>query len=219
MKKIVYAILACIIIAGIAITFTVGVNVDIIYSKNVEIDIYIGKTVELEEIKQLAKEVFQNEKIMVQEIELFKDMVSIKMPEKSDEELKESIEKLNTKINEKYGTENKVEDNIAIIHNPKIKLSSIIKPYIIPVGISMIIIMIFVGIRYKKLGMIKIIANYILWTGVVASVYLSLIAITRIPINRLTIPIGLTLYIITITSLSFMNERKLENAIKSEKNK
>ena len=56
MKKIIYAILACIFIAGVIITLTMGLKADIIYSKNVEIDIYIGKQVELKEIKAMAKE-------------------------------------------------------------------------------------------------------------------------------------------------------------------
>lgn len=219
MKKIIYGILACMIIAGTIITFTIGLNVDIIYSKNVEIDVYIGKAVEIEEIKQLAKEVFPDEKIIVQEIEMFKDMVSITMEDKTDEELKEPVEQLNSKINEKYGTENTVEDSITIVHNPKVKLSSILKPYLVPVGISAIIILIFVGIRYKKLGTTKTIISYVLYTGIVELTYLSILAIIRFPINRLVVPIGLVLYITTITSLSFIKEKKLSNTIQSENNK
>ena len=219
MKKTVYGVLACIIIIGGIILFTIGLNVDIIYSKNVEIDVYIGKTVDLREIKQIVKEVFPNEKIIVQEIEMFNDMVSIIMKDKTDEELKEPIEQLNTKINEKYGVENVVEEDIEIVHNPKIRLSSILKPYILPVGISMIIILIFVGIRYKNIGTAKTAASYLIYTVVVEMVYLSLLAITRFPINRLVVPIGILLYIITITSLSFMNENKLSNKIISEKSK
>lgn len=219
MKKVVYGILACIIVIGAIITFTIGLNVDIIYSKNVEIDIYIGKVVNLNEIKQLAKEVFPNERMIIQEIEMFNDMVSITMKDKTDQELKESVEQLNTKINEKYGIENKTNENINIVHNPKIRLSSILKPYLTPIGISMIIILVFIGIRYRKLGIGKTVASYIGYTGIVELVYLSLLAITRYPINRLVIPIGLVLYIITITSLSFRNEKKLSMVVQEENKK
>ena len=68
MKKVIYGILACVIISGIIITATIGLNADITYSKNVEIDAYIGKTAEIKDIKQIAKEVFGNEKIIVQKI-------------------------------------------------------------------------------------------------------------------------------------------------------
>ncbi len=219
MKKIIYGILACIIVIGVIIIFTIGLNVDIIYSKNVEIDVYIGKVVNLDEIKQLTKEVFPNEKMIVQTIEMFNDMVSITMKDKSDDELKETIKQLNTKINEKYGIENKVEEDITIKHNPKIRLSSILKPYIVPIGISIIIILVFVGIRYKKLGIVKIVTSYIGYTAVVELTYLSLIAITRFPINRLVVPMGLVLYIITITSLSFRNEKKLAKTVQEESKK
>lgn len=218
MKKVVYIILACIIIIGTVITATMGLKADLIYSKNVEIDIYIGKQVNKEEINDIVKEVFSEKKVIVQQIELFEDMVSITIPEKSDEELKTQIEQLNTKINEKYGTENKAED-IKVIHNSKIKLSSIIKPYIVPIAISVLVILVYVIVRYRKLGILKTIVSYILTVGAVEAVFLSIIAITRFPINRLVIPIGLLLYVTTITILGFLNENKLLKIIETEKTK
>lgn len=218
MKKVVYIILACIIIIGTVITATMGLKADLIYSKNVEIDIYIGKQVNKEEINDIVKEVFSEKKVIVQQIELFEDMVSITIPEKSDEELKTQIEQLNTKINEKYGTENKAED-IKVIHNSKIKLSSIIKPYIVPIAISVLVILVYVIVRYRKLGILKTIVSYILTVGAVEAVFLSIIAITRFPINRLVIPIGLLLYVTTITILGFLNENKLLKIIEAEKTK
>ena len=218
MKKVVYIILACIIIIGTVITATMGLKADLIYSKNSEIDIYIGKQVNKEEINDIVKEVFSEKKVIVQQIELFEDMVSITIPEKSDEELKTQIEQLNTKINEKYGTENKAED-IKVIHNSKIKLSSIIKPYIVPIAISVLVILVYVIVRYRKLGILKTIVSYILTVGAVESVFLSIIAITRFPINRLVIPIGLLLYVTTITILGFLNENKLLKIIETEKTK
>ncbi len=216
MKKIIYTILACIIIAGVVLTLTIGLNADIIYSKNVEIDIYVGKTVELKEIKDFVKEVFPNERVIVQKIELFDDMVSITMPEKSDEDIKEQVNQLNSKINEKYETKNKVEESVTIIHNPKMKLSNVLKPYIIPIVISVAIILVYAAIRYKKLGIIKTILTYILYTGMTEAVFLSILAITRIPINRLVIPIGLVIYISTITVLGFINEKKLFKLIQEQ---
>ena len=218
MKKVVYIILACIIIIGTVITATMGLKADLIYSKNVEIDIYIGKQVNKEEINDIVKEVFSEKKVIVQQIELFEDMVSITIPEKSDEELKTQIEQLNTKINEKYGTENKAED-IKVIHNSKIKLSSIIKPYIVPIAISVLVILVYVIVRYRKLGILKTIVSYILTVGAVEAVFLSIIAITRFPINRLVIPIGLLLYVTTITILGFLNENKLLKIIETETTK
>lgn len=216
MKKLIYAILACIIIAGVVITLTIGLKVDLIYSKNAEIDIYVEKVVNIEEIRAIAKEVFQNEKVMVNQIELFEDMVAITVTDRADENLKDQIEQLKTKINEKYGSDIETAD-ITIIHNPKVKLSSIIKPYIAPIAISAVIILVYVIVRYRKLGIIKTALSYLLYTGAVQAVFFGVLAISRFPINRFVVPVVLMLYIITITALSFKNEKKLENMKVEEK--
>lgn len=216
MKKLIYAILACIIIAGVVITLTIGLKVDLIYSKNAEIDIYVEKVVNIEEIRAIAKEVFPNEKVMVNQIELFEDMVAITVTDRADENLKDQIEQLKTKINEKYGSDIETAD-ITIIHNPKVKLSSIIKPYIAPIAISAVIILVYVIVRYRKLGIIKTALSYLLYTGAVQAVFFGVLAISRFPINRFVVSVVLMLYIITITALSFKNEKKLENMKVEEK--
>ncbi len=219
MKKVIYAILICIIIAGIVVIATVGLKADLIYSKNVELDVYIGKTFEKSDIEDMTKEVFSVDDVIVQEIELFEDMVSIKIPDTlSEDDLNSKVEELNNKINEKYEIENTVDD-IEITHNPKIKLSSMIMPYVFILSISMVIILIFVGIRYKKLGAIKTILTYILWIAATELVLLSVIAITRFPVNRMVIPMGLLLLVGVITILGFMNENKLTKLSLEDKNK
>lgn len=219
MKKVIYGILACVIVIGIIITATIGLNVDIVYSKNVEIDAYIGKTADIKDIKQIAKEVFGGEKMIVQKIELFDDMFSITMKDKSDEELNEKVEQFVSKLNEKYSTELKADNDITIVHNPKIRLSSIIKPYILPIAISTVIILVFAGIRYRKLGILKIVISYLGYLLFVEGTYFGLLAITRFPINRFVIPIGLAIMIVIFTTLSFKNEQKLEEKIAEEKKK
>lgn len=219
MKRVIYAVLVCIIIAGIIVIATMGLKADIIYSKNVEIDVYLGKVFEKKDIEKIVNEVFPNERVIIQNIELFEDMVSITLPDnKTEEELKSKVEELNKKINEKYNLENKVED-IQITHNPKIKLSSIIEPYVITLAISILVILIYVAIRYRKLGVAKTIISYIL--SIVASemLLLSIIAIARFPVNRIVIPLGLILLVIVVTILGFKNEKELSNKILAQENK
>ena len=161
MKKIIYAILACIIIAGIVVLATIGLNVDLIYSKNVQIDIYMGKVINEEDVQAIVDEVFPEERNIVQEIELFEDMISITIPDtRTEEELNAKVEELNTKINEKYEIENSIDD-IQITHNPKIRLSSVIMPYLIVLGISIVLVLVYVALRYKKLGIIKTLATIV----------------------------------------------------------
>ena len=142
MKKVVYAVIACLIIAGIIVIATIGLKADIVYSRNVEIDAYIGQAINKNEIEDIVKEVFENKRSIAQEVEIFQDMVAITLPDDmSEEELNSKVEELNTKINEKYGIENTVEEDISIIHNSNVRLSSLLIPYIGLVIISFIIIL------------------------------------------------------------------------------
>ena len=219
MKKIIYAILVCIIIAGIVVIATIGLNADLIYSKNVEIDVYIGKVIDEKDIQTIVDEVFPGERNIVQEIELFEDMVSITIPDtRTEEELNSKVEELNTKINEKYEIENTTDD-IQITHNSKIRLSSVVMPYLVVLGISIVIVLVYVALRYKKLGVAKTLINYVL--AIVGSelVLLSIIAITRFPVNRIIVPAGLVLLLAVITVLGFKNEKKLNEIVVTSKKK
>ena len=209
MKKIVYAILICIIIAGIVIIATIGLNADIIYSKNVEIDVYLGKTFEKNDIKNIVNDVFPNERVIIQEIEMFGDMFSITLTDnRSEEGLNTKVDELTTKINEKYEVELS-EDDIDVVHNAKIRLSSIILPYVYILAIAIVLVLVFVGFRYKKLGVIKTLATYLLSIAASELVLLSIIAITRFPINRMVIPAGLLVFVVVVTVLGCINEKKL----------
>lgn len=212
MKKIIYAILICIIIAGIVVIASVGLKADIIYSKNVELDVYVGKTFERKDIENIVNEVFPNERVIINEIEMFGDMFSVTLADTwTEDELNSKVEELVTKVNDKYDTDLE-NDDIAIRHNPKAKLSSIILPYAVTIGISMAIILIYVGIRYRKLGVVRTILTYIVSILAVEMVYLSILAIIRYPINRIVIPIGLVLLVTVVTILGFVNEKKLTSA-------
>lgn len=209
MKKIIYAILICIIIAGIVVIASVGLKADIIYSKNVELDVYVGKTFERKDIENIVNEVFPNERVIINEIEMFGDMFSVTLADtRTEDELNSKVEELVTKVNDKYDTDLE-NDDIAIRHNPKAKLSSIILPYAVTIGISMALILIYVGIRYRKLGVVRTILTYIVSILAVEMVYLSILAIIRYPINRIVIPIGLVLLVTVVTILGFVNEKKL----------
>ena len=209
MKKIIYAILICIIIAGIVVIASIGLKADIIYSKNVELDVYVGEVFERNDIQDIANQVFPNERIIINEIEMFGDMFSITLADtRTEDELNSKVEELVAKVNEKFGTELETSD-VEIRHNPKARLSSIILPYAVTIGISMALILVYVGIRYRKLGIVRTILTYIVSIFAVEMVYLSILAIVRYPINRIVIPIGLVLLVTVVTILGFVNEKKL----------
>lgn len=206
-KKIIYAIMVCIIIAGAVVIGITGLESDIIYSKNIKIDAYLGKQFENKEIKQIAQDVFKTKRVLVQKVEFYEDMASITISQENADNINEKIEELNKKINEKYELENKVED-ITVTYQPKIKLSSILKPYIVPLAISSLAILIYAMIRFRKIGIFRTVFLYILSVLISEAIFLSILAITRIPINRLVIPISLLIYIIAITVVTINQEKK-----------
>lgn len=215
LKKISYVILIAIIIAGGVMVGIKGFNKDIPYKDNSTIYVSVGKEFSIKEMRDIAKEVFGNQRVLVQVVELYKDMVSFTVEEKSDEELAPKVEELNKKINEKYGLENKVE-NISIVHSPKVRLRDIISPYIWPVGICTTLVFVYAMIRYRKLGAFRTLGKYIVGVLGIELLYLSLIALTRLPINQLVIPVGLLLYTLAIIIVTVKREIKLEKLDKVE---
>lgn len=209
MKKIVLILLICLIFAGTVIVCFKGFNVGLPYKSNINISVYVGKKIEDKDMQEITKEVFKGKQAIVQKVELFEDMISITTEEMSEEELNEKNTELINKLNEKYEKEIKDEE-IEIVHNPKVKLSSLIKRYILPFGISTIAIVIYQMIRFKKLGATKTLLTTIIVLMLIGLTYASLIAITRIPINKFIIPIGMAIYVITIIVLNMKYEKKLE---------
>ncbi len=198
-KKIIPILMIVFILIGIVVTCVLGLNFDLSYSAHKQIDIQIGKEFDNQEIKAIVKEVVGNRKVTIQKVELYEDMVSIGMKDISEEEL----QTITTKINEKYGIENTVE-NIAVTSVPNVRGRDLIKPYLVPVAISFLIILAYI-ICYvliknhlgKKINMLKAIFGTIEIILEFQLLYLALIAITRLPITALTIPIAIIIYALT----------------------
>ena len=69
------------------------------------------------------------------------------------------------------------------------------------------------AVRYYKLGIMKIIFTSILGVIITQLALLSIIAITRIQIGRLTIPMVLVVYILTFLEINKSFDKKLRNMI------
>lgn len=217
-NKIIYAITVCIIIIGAIIIATMGLKADVKYSKNVRIDVYLGKTFENKDIKELAQEVFGKDRTLVQKVEYYGDMASITIKQENSENIDEKLEQLKDKINEKYELEIKTTD-MQVTYQPKIKLSSILKPYIIPLAISSIIIIAYVMIRFRKLGILKTISIYVLYILASQAVFLGILAIARVPISRIIMPSSLLIYVVVITIVTAVQEKKYHTLQEASKKK
>ena len=210
-KKIFYGVCVAIIIIGIIVTYFLRLNFSLEYSENTRIDLYIGKEYTLTDIKQIAEDVFKTKQIMYRPIEDFSEAVSITVREASDEQ----IESLKTKIQEKY----ELENTDSLIEKQTIghfRGRDIVKPYIVPMVTTTIVVLIYVGIRYMKLGTWKTIYTLLIRLIISQALILSLIAITRIPIGSYTMPIDIGLYILVIVLTIMGYQKDLEKMITEE---
>lgn len=215
MKKIVYAVLAVIVIIGIIVIATVGFNVDVIYSNHQEIKVYVGKDYNIDEVKQIVNEVIPNERVVINKQEKFNDSFIVKVNKISDEQL----ENLKQKISEKYEISEENRDNMITNSDVgNLRIRDLIRPYVVPIIISTAVILVYMGIRYKKIGIVKVILQEIIVLVMAGALLLSVIAITRCPVNRTFIPAGLTVYVLTIITTNLQFTKQLENLkIKDEK--
>ena len=202
--KVIALLTIILIIAGIIVTATVGLNYDLRYQEAKRIQIYIGKDFKINDIKQITDEVLSNQEVIIQKVEVFEDTVNIVSNDITEEQKANIV----NKINEKYQTELVVE-NIEITSISNTRGRDIIKPYIIPFATATIIVLAYMGVRYYKLGIVKIISKTFLTLVLTQALLLSVIAITRIPVGRLTIPIVLAVYVLSLLGITFKFEKDL----------
>ena len=89
MKKIAQIILICLVLAGIIVIATLGFNVGVRYGENTQININIGKEFDSKDIRNIAKEVFGNQSVIVEHVEIYNDVVQITVKDATDEQIKE----------------------------------------------------------------------------------------------------------------------------------
>lgn len=214
-KRIAYIVLACIIIIGIIVIAFAGFNVSLKYSPNKQVSVYIGKEFETNEIKSIVKEIIGNKKVIVQKVELYEEIASITVKDITDEQ----IEQLNTKINEKYGLENTVKDDIKVTQSSNLRIRDMVKPLIMPIALSLVIIIIYAGIRYRKINILEVLGKIIGMNVLAIAVFVSVIAITRIPVNALTIPMCLAIYVVVTLVVFNELEEKTQTRMQEAKKK
>lgn len=197
------ALIAIIIIAGMAIILTIGLNFDLKFQASKKVEIYLNQEFEIKDMKQITEETFGKD-VIIQKIEVFEDSANIIAKDITEEQKTNLV----NKVNEKYGTELKTEE-IEILTVSNVRGRDIVKPYIMPFIIVTVIILGYMAIRYRKLGSIKVMLKTVGVLVLVQAILLSLIAITRIPVGRLTIPTVITIFLLTLVVLTTKFERKL----------
>ena len=189
-NKVIAIILAIVIIIGIVMAYTKGIKKDILYSDSTKIELTVDK-LNIDEIKKVAKEAFGENKVKIQTIGDFEEELAIIVVDMQDE----ALDNFQNKINELNGGE---EKNIELTYVGKVQFRSIIKPYIMPVTITTLIIVLYMAIRYRKFGIAKQILYPIISSLVVELIYFSILVIVQIPIGIWTMPLAIFIYIITM---------------------
>lgn len=215
-KKIIIGILiAIILIAGIAITLTIGLNFDLNYQETKQIQLNLETEFDKNDIKEITDEVFSGQKVMIQTVEVFKDAVSIRTTDITDEQKQSLIDK----INEKYESAEIEADSVEIETIPHTRGRDIVKPYIAPFALATFIILVYMAFRYKKIGSTKTILKTLGMVILMQAILLSIIAIARIPIGRVTIPLVLGVYSLTLIGLTTSFEKQLKTKVSEEEKK
>lgn len=209
--KIIALIIALVILVGMIVTFAVGLNFDLRYQEAKKIQLYLGKDFEIADIEAITKEVLPNQKVVIQKVEVFEDTVSI-LAKDITEEQKET---LINKVNEKYELE-LAADTTEITNVPHTRGRDIVRPYLMPFAIATVIILVYMAIRYYKLGMVAILGKTIAMLVIAQATLLSVMAIVRIPIGRLTIPLVLATYVLSLVAMTTYFEKKLSDKKKEE---
>ena len=191
-KILAIIIISLIIIAGIIVTIVLGFNKELKYSQAQSIDVYIEQQVDRNKIKDIANEILGSSN-MVEVVEIYEDMVTIRAKTISEEQKNNLV----NKIKESYEFEQTAEET-TIKTITAARLTDMYKNYIIPFAISGIIVLVYMLIRYRKKGILKVLAKTIFIPIIAILVLLSIIAITRIPVGRFIPVVVILVYVLSI---------------------
>lgn len=198
-KKISYVILAIIFIIDIVLTAVLGLKVNLNYSEGVNITFSVeNTTIDMTRLDTIAKDVFGKKQYLIKNVEFFGDSALIKVKDVNDDQINSLCEQINSKM----GTELEFS-NFKVNYIPNVKISSIVEPYILPIGLSLLLIVAYYAVRYKgasqMVSLLKNLAIYFI-------LYYSVFAICRVPFSGITMPLAMALYLIVV----ILNTKKFE---------
>ena len=105
-KQLKIILIALVIIAGIVMIAVKGFNFDLKYQDTQRVELYLKTEFNISDIRQITDEVFGNQKVMIQKVEVFEDSVSITTTSISDEQKSNLITKIRKRFYELYALRN-----------------------------------------------------------------------------------------------------------------
>ncbi len=182
------------------------------YNVKQKISVKIKEGFNVDDVKSIANETFGKEDMIVEKSKDSESYATIETGIVSDADL----EKLNTKINEKFELTNKVSSinvyqKIENTDIPKVKITDMLKQYVLYTVISFIVIFIYFIIRFIKLGIKNVALDVIKAFAFSELLYAAIIAIVRIPVNKLSFLGAFAIYIAIAT---FLNKKFINESVK-----
>lgn len=199
-----YVAIILVIIAGIVMVAVKGFNVELRYKANKKVELAIGETVDVSKIQEKADEVFGKGKSIVQIVELFKDAVQVTAEEMTEEQKNSLVEKINELYPQEATEEGKEPEKlldaskVTIVSTENARLRDFLQPYVIPVLVVTVVILVYYAILYRELGVTKVLLKAVSTIVLSQLVLLSVFAITRFPMGRLTTPLMLLVYVTSL---------------------
>jgi len=203
-KKVLAVFLVVILILGIFCIVKQGFNYGIEYKEVTELKFMLGQVIDMEEVNAIVNKAFGDKEVKVQKIDYFNDSVNISVVNPTDNEIQTLIDKFNTR----YGQNNDMNslNMIKVAHTPFI---DIVKPYIFPTILVVALVAIYMGIRFKNQGVLKVILKPILALVIVEAIFFVAYSILQIPITIWTMPIALGIVIVTLTLYAYKFEKNV----------
>lgn len=203
------------------IIVTSGFNLGLEYGKSKRIRVDFKEEFKIEDIENMAKETFENSKIKVKYTNEFKSGVIILGDNITDEKAEEFEAKLKGKYasfndiegNEENTEETKTENKIVqVISIPNANLYDVVKVYIKPVVIITISCIIIMAVAFRKLGIVKALGIPVASILGINLMYVSTVAILRIPVSEYIISLGVFVYIISLMLSVLFSKFAIEKA-------
>lgn len=210
--KIIYVIIALIIIIGAIVCGVKGFNIELQYSSRQEMILSHSTEFDVSKIEEISKSILENKEVKVQKVERFGNAIEIVSSKISDEEKENIIKKINEECNMDISN-----DNIKIVDIPNTRIRDILKPYILPGIVTFVAVLLYFIIMYHKIGLNKVLLRGILIPIITEILYYSIIAITRVSFGRITNAIAIGLYIISIGALAIYFQNEKEKLPKNDK--
>ena len=207
-NKLLYIILIIVIIVGVIVYKVKGFNKELNYSNRQEFEISAASTFDVSKVEEIVKSIITNRKIKVQKVERFENAIEITSAEISEEEKENIINKINEEYNENISNE-----DVKITSVTATRIIDILIPYIFPIIIAMVIVLVYFVILYNKIGITEVLTKGIILPILAELSYYAIIVITRIPFGRITNSIALGIFILTIGMLTICFQKQKEKLV------